>query len=214
MPLQLSRQNNCQIEFLLILLLLGQELWYLTEPWNSSFTTLGSVPGKWVTVHGWAQVQPAAVPTGPCPLVSVPPPACRPRPTSLFSLQQAEGKLRRNCHLQPTSPQTQETEMMQLSREQVKQQLHKHGIVQARLCSCPLTWHLHDDSTGSTGHFISTGSVSQYSQSSAQAISKQFDEVKNNSYWGAAILNCVRILVSLIYLFPLKHPLMYFPLNI
>lgn len=79
-------------------------------------------------------------------------------------------------------PQTQETETMQLSREQVKQQLHKHSIVQARFCSCPLTWHLRDDSTGSTGQFISTGSVSQYSQSSAQATSKQFDEVKNNSY--------------------------------
>lgn len=51
-----------------------------------------------------------------------------------------------NSPLQPTSPQTQETEMMQLASKQVKQQLHKQGIVQAWFRSCPLTWHLHDDS--------------------------------------------------------------------
>lgn len=43
-------------------------------------------------------------------------------------------------------PQTQEIEMMQLASKQVKQQLHKQGIVQAQFCSCPLTWRLHDDS--------------------------------------------------------------------
>lgn len=108
MPSQLSRQNNCQIEFLLILLLLGQELWYLTQPWNPSFTTPGNVPGRWVTAHGWAQAQPAALPTEAIAFssvhhhlsaISIPHPYS-PR----FSSKQAGGKLRWNCHLQPTSP--------------------------------------------------------------------------------------------------------------
>lgn len=91
-------------------------------------------------------------------------------------------------------PQTQEIEMMQPANEQVKQQLHKQGIVQARFCSCPLTWHPPDDSHWQHTAVISTGRISQYSKSSAQAISKQFDGVKNNNYWRVAILPSVRVL--------------------
>lgn len=38
--------------------------------------------------------------------------------------------------------------MMQPGSEQVKQQLHKQGIVQAGLHSCPRTWHSHADGHG------------------------------------------------------------------
>lgn len=69
--------------------------------------------------------------------------------------------------------------MMQPGSKQVKQQLHKQGIVQAGLHSCPRTWH---------GHGQYSAAYLNRKKLPTQAISKQFVLLKNSNYWRAAVL--------------------------
>jgi len=83
------------------------------------------------------------MPSPGCTTTGLPTPSRGPMP-----LATGRGKAWMKFSSAVNFPQAQETEMTQPASEQVKQQLHKRGIVQARFCSCPLTWHLHDDSHG------------------------------------------------------------------
>lgn len=95
-------------------------------------------------MQGWAHAQ-LASPKSTCPYLWCPITCLLSSSHTLILLAVGRRKPQIKFYLQPTLPQPQEIEMMQLASKQVEPQLHKQGIVQAWFCSCPLTWHLHDD---------------------------------------------------------------------